>query len=245
MKEPPGPDHAGTGRLAAAPFIGGRTGSLPRRLALTAIGIACTLAALHALLGLSYTVRDVVPDEIPSWFDMRFDYGVPSWFGFLCMLAAGVTCFGWGRAVGSASIALTGIFFTLLMIDDLCRLHERIGEAFWAALQDTGVYPWVIVLGPPFAVAGAAACRACRRHLVDDRPASIRLLSGFVCLGVALVLEVVELRTTNSGMQLRGVGLALYSQWVEEFLELIGPVLVAWSAAEAWQRETRRNIGTP
>jgi len=238
MKEPPGSDHAGSGRVAAARFIDSRTLPLPRRLALAAIGIACTLAALHGLLELSYTVRQAVPSEIRSWFDMRDDYSVPSWFGFACMLAAGVACFGWGRAVGSASIALTGIFFTLLMIDDLCRLHERVGEAFWAALQHTGVYPWVIVLGLPFAVAGVAACRACRRHLVGDRTARIRLIAGFVCLGVAFVLEAMEVRTTNSGIQLRGFGLVLYSQWVEEFLELIGPLLVAWSASEAWLRAT-------
>ena len=218
---------------------------MPRRLALASIGIACTLAALHGLLELSYTIRSVVPDEIRSWFDMRYDYSLPSWFGFLCMLAAGVSCLGWGRAAGSASIALTGIFFTLLMIDDLCRLHERVGEAIWAAVHDTGVYPWVMVLGLPLAFAGVAACRACRHHLVDDRPARIRLLSGFVCLGVALVLEVVELRTTNSGMQLRGFSLVHYSQWAEELLELIGPVLVAWTAAEAWLRETRRDFGKP
>jgi hypothetical protein len=236
MKEPPGLDHAGPGRIAAARFIDSRTSPWPRRLALAAIGIACTLAALHGSFYVSYTVRHVVPSEIGSWFDMRCDYSVPSWFGFACMLAAGVACFGWGRAVGSASIKLTGIFFTLLMIDDLCLLHERVGAAFWAAMQFTGIYSWVIVLGMPFAVAGVAACRACRRHLVSDRRASIRLFTGFACLGVALALEAMELRTTNSGIRLRGFDLVLYSQWVEEFLELIGPLLIAWTAAEAWQR---------
>src|SRR5262245_32526820 len=189
MKEPPGPDHAGPARVVAARLIGSRTLPWPRRLALAAIGIACTLAALHGLLELSYTVREAVPGEIRSWFDMRFDYSLPSWFGFLCMLAAGVACFGWGRAVGSVSIALTGIFFALLTIDDLLMLHERVGEAFWAALQGTGVYPWVTVLGLPFAVAGVSAYRACRRHLSGNQAASIRLLTGFVCLRIALALD--------------------------------------------------------
>jgi hypothetical protein len=63
---------------------------IARRLALAAIGIACTLTVLHGLLTLTYTIRSLLPAELIRWFDMRDDYSVPSWFGFLCMLAAGV-----------------------------------------------------------------------------------------------------------------------------------------------------------
>jgi len=238
LKDPPGPEPAGPVRIADARFLGSRTSSLPRRLALAAIGIACTLAALHGLLALSH-VRNLVPAAISAWFDMRYDYSVPSWFGFLCLLAAGVACFGWGRAVRSASITLTGIFFVLLTIDDLFMLHERLGEILWASMASTGVYPWVAVLGLPFAVAGVAAWRACWRHLANDHPVRVRLLTGFACLGVALFLEAMEVQATNSGIRWRGHSLVVYSQWVEEFLELIGPLFVAWSASEAWLRAVR------
>ena len=121
-------------------------------------------------------------------------------------------------------------------------LHERAGSMFWSALASTDVYPWVVVLGLPLAFAGLSAGRACWRNLASDRAARIRLLTGFVCLGVALALETMEVQTTNSGITWRGYGLVLYSQWVEEFLELVGPLLVAWSAAEAWPRQAQRAV---
>ncbi|HEX6812000.1 MAG TPA: hypothetical protein VF384_10295 [Planctomycetota bacterium] len=215
---------------------------LPRRVALAAIGVACSLTALHSSLELSYRIRHLASIETRSWFDMRCDYGIPACFAFLCYAAAGVACFGWGRAIRSVPIMLTGVLFVLLMIDDVFMLHERVGSYFWAVMESTGVYSWVLVLGLPLAAAGLAAFRACQRHLASYRSARLRLLTGFACLGVAVAIEAVEVQTTNSGIRLRGIDLVVYLQTVEEFLELLGPLLVAWSAAEAWQRATSKPL---
>ena len=87
------------------------------------------------------------------------------------------------------------------------------------------MYAWVIVLGPLFAI-WAALCSRCVLRSLAGRRERWALLGGFAALACALVCEGLEARVTASPLQLRGLPLAAYMHWLEESLELLGPLLL-------------------
>ena len=103
---------------------------------------------------------------------------------------------------------------------------------------------WTFTLAPVFAVVGAVCGFRLWRELPDERQRR-RLVAGFVALGCALLCEIAEDRVIASGRQLRGVPLVAYTSWLEESLELLGPLLLlaaVWAGAPSMRREPRRGV---
>lgn len=212
----------------------------PRRFAGAALAVAIAFTVIHCLFQLTWTIQRRTPMAVKQWFDLRHDYSLPSWFGFCCFGAAGLLCARWGWCARATGPLLTGALFVFLMVDDLLMLHERLGGLAADALRGTGMYAWVIVIGVPLGAAGLLAWRSCWRALAGDRVGQLRLLLGFAALGGSMGIEAFEQRIGRSGLQWRQFDLLLYTQVVEEFLEFVGPILVAWSAAVA-----TANVGRP
>jgi hypothetical protein len=109
-------------------------------------------------------------------------------------------------------------------------------------LSGHGVYVWTFTLAPMLAIVGATCGWRLWREMGDERQRR-RLLAGFVALGCALLCEVAEDRAIASGLRLRGVPLVAYTSWLEESLELLGPLWLlaaVWSGAPSVQRAAGR-----
>jgi hypothetical protein len=229
-----------------------------------ALVLTAVFGLLHAWMQLTWRGRHVTPESLRSWFNLLDDYSIPSWFGWWCFFAAGYGCIRWSRAQ-RASVRrqlgqglpvaapvrrrvtcslLVGLFFCYLGLDDMLMLHEQLGAWIAAHWHEHFAYAWVLVIGPVFVAVGAWAFVTCWRGLHDDRGAQLRLFAGFACLGVSMVLELFEAQTKGSGLRLRGLPLVEYSQFVEEMVEFIGPILV-FSATAGAAEMLRARLAAP
>ena len=201
------------------------------------------LVALDAVARLTYWGRHHVAGGWIGWFDASAEGSVPTLFAVATMAAVGLV--SWWRSGSAASKRCWRCFGTLflyLAVDDLVGLHERFGALLHPWLGGHGVYVWTFTLAPVFAVVGATCGWRLWREMGDERQRR-RLLAGFLALGCALLCEVAEDRAIASGLQLRGVPLVAYTSWLEESLELLGPLWLlaaVWSGAPAVQRAAGR-----
>lgn len=181
------------------------------------------LALLDGLARLTFWGRHRLEDGWLRWFNAAAEGTVPSLVAALTMAGVGLVCLS-RRGAPRRRWLLMGVFFVYLGIDDLCGLHERFGALLHPALGGHGVYVWAFTLAPVFALCGAL----CAWRLWNElTPGARRLLVlGFGALGVAIAFEVVEDRVAASAVQLRGIPLLAYTHWLEEALELLGPVLL-------------------
>ena len=124
-----------------------------------------------------------------------------------------------------------GALFCYLAVDDLLSLHERFGALLQPWFGGCGVYVWVFTLGPVFAVLGMLCAAKLLRVLAAEPIRRACLLLGFAALGIAFGFEVIEDMVVRSAWQPRGIPLINYTQWIEESLELLGPVFLL---AAAW-----------
>lgn len=184
------------------------------------------LAVLDAVARLTYWGRHHRGGDWLDWFEATAEGTVPTLATVAAMAAVGCVCLL--RRVEPPGVRCwraLGALFVYLAVDDLVGLHERLGRSLHPWLGGHGVYAWVIVLGPLFAL-WAAVCSRCVLRSLPGRRERWALLAGFAALAVALACEALEARTAASPLQLRGLPLVVYQQWLEEALELLGPLLL-------------------
>jgi hypothetical protein len=201
------------------------------------LAVALLLVALDALARLTYWGRHRVADGWIGWFDATAEGSLPALFAVATMAAVGLMA--WQRAAGAASPRCWRCFgglFLYLAVDDLVGLHERFGAWLHPWLGGHGVYVWTFTLAPVLAIVGATCGWRLWREMGDERQRR-RLLAGFVALGCALLCEVAEDRAIASGLQLRGVPLVAYTSWLEEALELLGPLLLLLAVVPSRRRD--------
>jgi hypothetical protein len=194
--------------------------------------VLVALAALDALARLTFWGRHQSEASLLRLFDATAENGVPTWFSVVTMALVARACLSraarllwpWG---------LAGLFFGFLSLDDACELHERVGVLAARCLPSFGVYGWVPVLAPVFAAAGIGFASALWRDLAAEPQRRRRMLLGFAALGTAVAIETAENAVYESGRTLRGVPWVAYTQWVEELLEMLGPVLLLAAFAPA------------
>lgn len=193
--------------------------------------VLALIAAADAAMRLTFTGRATPPDSLWWLFDATRENGLPTWFAVVAMACVGLRCSA--RASEASWWLLPAAGFLYLSIDDACMVHERLGALMSPRLSATGVYAWVLVLGPVFAAGGLVVGALMWRALRAERNRRVLLLAGFVALGVALGIEVLEDRTIGSGLTLRGLPLVEYTKWLEESLEMLGPALLLEALAVA------------
>lgn len=184
------------------------------------------LVGLDALARLTYWGRHHRGGDWLDWFHATSEGTVPTLVTLTVTAAVGLVCLFRrveGRGVGCWRAL--GVLFVYLAVDDLVGLHERFGAWLHPWLGGHGVYAWVMVLGPLFAI-WALLCARCVLRCLPGRRERLALLLGFAALAGALACEVLEARITASPRQLRGLPLAAYAHWLEESLELLGPLLL-------------------
>lgn len=184
------------------------------------------LVGLDALARLTYWGRHHRGGDWLDWFHATSEGTVPTLVTLTVTATVGLVCLFRrveGRGVGCWRAL--GVLFVYLAVDDLVGLHERFGAWLHPWLGGHGVYAWVMVLGPLFAI-WALLCARCVLRCLPGRRERLALLGGFAALAGALACEVLEARVTASPRLLRGLPLAAYAHWLEESLELLGPLLL-------------------
>ncbi|MBL8753705.1 MAG: hypothetical protein JNK15_10420 [Planctomycetes bacterium] len=193
---------------------------------------ALALSAADFFVRLTFRGRALHAEAPWSWFVATAEWTVPTFFSVAVTFATGVGCLR-PRAERDLAWCAMGVLFCYLAVDDLCMLHEAFGEWLHPWLGGIGAYVWVCTLGPVFALCGAWCAWRLLRALAGQRVRRACLFLGFAGLAAALGFEVFEDAAAGSGARLRGIPLVSYTQWVEEALELLAPVLLF---AAAWTR---------
>lgn len=186
--------------------------------------VAASLIAGDAIVRLTYWGRSR-RDTALLWFDSTVEGTLPTCFTVALTLAIGLVCLR--RGDGNRTWwRITGALFTYLACDDVFMLHERFGALAHPHLSGTGIYACVLTIGPLFVLLGTA-CAVFLLRALRNLPGHRRLLwFGFASLGTALVLEALAGGAERSAMRLRGIPLLCYTQWLEEALEILGPLLL-------------------
>jgi hypothetical protein len=189
-------------------------------------------AAGHPFPRLSNLFNLDTESTVPTW------YSSMQWFCGGAMFALFATHAWHSRMRGALSIAVLALACLTFSMDEIAGIHERLGFAADAlmsqgsrqgtALWSTGVWPFVV--GLPAIGLIALAVRGTRHIFLARAPRALLLvIVGFVvmfsgALGVELAANLVPATAPHGGLFLTQVV-------VEEFLEMLGVTLIAWSAS--------------
>lgn len=175
---------------------------------------------------------DGIHVRIARFLMLQAERSIPTWFSIvliafnivlLSLCAAVERTSGKGRTLPWLALA---VIFSLLSMDEMLVLHERVGLALFSHLELGGAlaFPWVI-LGALFSAATGLAFLGFLRRL-PRRTARLFVLSGAIYVGAALGIEAVEALTVSAV----GWGAAYYLEvLVEETLEMFGQALFAYA----------------
>jgi hypothetical protein len=181
--------------------------------------------------------------RLSNIFNLDAERTVPTWYSSMQWFCAGAmfalfAVHAWRSHLrGALSIALIALACITFSIDEIAEIHERLGFMTDAlmkhgsrqgtALWSTGLWPFVI--GIP-AVALLATAVSGTRHIFLARAPRALLLAivGFTvmftgALAVELIANLLPAGAPHGALFLAQVE-------VEEFLEMLGVTLIAWSA---------------
>ena len=184
---------------------------------------AVALAVVDGLGRLTFTGRRAFGQAPLVWFDATDEWTIPTLFTVAVTALVGLCCLRW-RSPQRSRWRLLGGLFVWLAVDDLFGVHEWVGELAHPWLSSGPIYAWVLALGPVFAVTALACVVRIRRDLPSPRLEM--LCGGFAMLALALVAEAGEGVVGGLDVRVRGIPLIDYTQWFEECLELLAPVLL-------------------
>ena len=186
-------------------------------------------------------------------FNITREDGIPNFFSSFQLLAVGVVLLmitivvqRQSRGQGSRAVVgwglTTGLFF-FLGIDDATKLHERVGSIFKALVSDASgepdtsllgrsldvfpSYPWQLVLGPFFAVAGLFLLIFLMKELPSFRLRGLVILAMGLFV-VAVLMDFVEgmdsdpLDDIADLLSMPTGRVVHFSKSIEEFLEMVG-----------------------
>lgn len=200
------------------------------------------LTSIHVLIRLATLVS---PDFVGrNWLITLFDLGgeanIPSTFSggllLLCALLLGAIALEKrrsGAAFAQHWAVLSGVFF-YLSLDELARLHDTLSGPLSRLYAPGGalLYLWVV----PYGVAVLLLLLGSLWFLAH-LPATTRrlfLLAGFLYVGGALGMELIEASSNSRGIQTGFV--PLLSVAVEETLEMLGTVVFLYGLLDYLQR---------
>jgi hypothetical protein len=182
--------------------------------------------------------------RLSNLFNLDTESTVPTWYSSMQWFCAGAmfalfAFHAWrSRMRGALSIVVLALACLTFSLDEIAEIHERLGFAADAlmshgsregtALWSTGLWPFVI--GIPAIALMAVAVRGTRHVFLARAPrALVLVIVGFVvmfagALAVELVANLLPATAPHGGLFLAQVV-------TEEFLEMLGVTLIAWSAS--------------
>jgi hypothetical protein len=182
--------------------------------------------------------------RLSNLFNLDAENTVPTWYSSMQWFCAGAmfalfATHAWrSRMRGALSIAVLAIACLTFSMDEIAEIHERLGfvtDALMSSrsrdgtvLWSTGLWPFV--LGIPTIALMAIAVRGTRHIFLARAPRALALvIVGFIvmftgALGVELASNLLPAAAPHGALFLTQVV-------AEEFLEMLGVTLIAWSAS--------------
>ncbi len=184
------------------------------------------LTIVSAVLRLTWRFDDLFPAALRPLFIVNQEFSILSWLSITVVSVLGLSCLAAARLDRRRGWYPIALLFLYLSMDDFTTLHERIGWLLTGANGDSTVYWWIRVMGPILAIIGLFTFAFLFRRFRGDRRAQLTTLLGFGMLALALMCEIPERFFSESSFRLRGFKITRYTVHLEEFCELIGPVLI-------------------
>jgi hypothetical protein len=217
----------------------------------------CTLALIPVLdYGAGHPFQ-----RLSNLFNLDTESTVPTWYSSMQWFCAGAmfALFAFHalrtRMRGALSIAVLALACIVFSIDEIAEIHERLGSALDAfmhngsragtALWSTGLWPFLI--GIPAIAMLAIAVRGTRHVFLKRAPrALVLLIAGFIVMFTGAL--VIELGANLLDAAAPHGGWFLTQVVAEEFMEMLGVTLIAWSAStllQAYEFELRMPAAAP
>ena len=187
-----------------------------------------------------FTDSYLVHRHFRSILDVRDETSLSTWASVSVMLLVGVTCLLLYKTQKRRGWLLPGLLFLFLSADDATLIHERVGKVVHPHIGDSGVYTWLLAMGPLLAILGVSTLLVLFRAF-RDRPRAFRdVVLGFGLMATALMIEAFEQYIETEGLMLFGeTGLSALTKLVEEWIELLGPLFVLRAVASELELEFR------
>jgi hypothetical protein len=199
--------------------------------------------ALALIPVIDYALGQPFP-RLSNLFNLDTESTVPTWYSSMQWFCAGAmfSLFAFhavrSHMRGALCIAVLALACLTFSMDEIAEIHERLGfmtDALMSrgsrdgtALWSTGLWPFVI--GIPVIALLAMAVRGTRHIFLARAPrALVLVIVGFAvmftgALGVELAANLLPAAAPKGGLFLAQVV-------VEEFMEMLGVTLIAWSAS--------------
>jgi len=210
-----------------------------RRVFRGLLAVEILLLLLHGVLVFGFPaasrplrqfVNVALPDNLPTWFSSVQLAGV----GVLCLICGGLVK-TWLRRWGWR---ILGALFLALSVDEMCEVHEKLGDILAARLREgrlpgwmleaseawrsEGGFLWILYLGP-FLLLAALVAVLWLRSALRGTPGAFRMAAGgFGVMILSQGLEVLQgVLEKHAWAATANVSMAL-----EEFLEMLGATLL-------------------
>lgn len=194
--------------------------------------IESLLCLAHVYWHLTWRGRSDQPVGWLELLDVRMDHGLFQWGTVLANLTAGLLGLRIARSPAPArrrAWFLVGMLFVYLAIDDALTVHEWLdGFVDRNVTRQELVHPWLLVMLPVFGVFGILAIWFLHTEFRSDQRALLLMWLAFLSMAAALLLEVVERTVAHTDTRLRGMEIVKYAQVLEEYLEMLAPVLLIY-----------------
>ncbi len=173
-----------------------------------------------------------------------------TWATISVLLMVGIVCLGLFRAQKRWGWLLPGLLFVFLSADDGAMIHERVGALLhervsaiiYPVYGETSVYIWVLTVGPLLVLFGFGTLLFLFRTFRDRPRAGRDVILGFGAMAIALAIEAVEGLVPYVVLLFERMSLLDFNQTVEEWLELVGPLLVLRAVAGELELELRNRL---
>lgn len=215
---------------------------ITRRITRGLLLAASLVFVAHVLTRLSWRIRLATPFHFREFFNMGSEYSVNTWLTVVLAFTLGAGCIALGAVRRERSWYLLGAIFTYLSLDDATMLHENVGRTADRMGMRAGAYSWLIVFGPALAILALIVFRGLWRAFAADSVARTRILLAFVAVGCAVAIEFAERSLSQAPIRIRGMSPVAYTVPVEEFCELVAPILLLACVAGLLEETVRARV---
>lgn len=204
--------------------------------------IESLLCLAHVYWHLTWRGRGVQPLAWLEFTDVRVDHGLFQWGTILASFTVGLLGLRIARSHAPSKRRgwfLVGLLFVYLAVDDALMVHEWLdGFVDRNVTRQELVHPWLLVMLPVFGVFGVLAIRFLHVEFRSDRRSLLLMWLAFLSMAAALLLEVAERTVAHTDTRLRGLEIVKYAQVLEEYLEMLAPVLLIYCFGSRLHRKT-------
>ncbi len=193
----------------------------------------------HGIARVVHRKSHSLPEQLLALLNPHTETSLWTWATVSVLLLVGITSLGLFRAQQRRGWLLPGLLFVYLSADDSAMIHERVGIIMYPFFGETPMYVWLLAVGPLLVLFGSSTLLFLLRTLRDRLQACRDVILGFGAMAAALAIEAAEGYIVRESLMWGTVPLVVFTVMVEEWLELVGPLLVLRAVAGELELELR------